>query len=775
MTVVNPCSGQVWNTVGNGLGYQKGLQRKISSTTDGSSIYVAHNRTTASGFQVTIEKWNGLSWSRLPSVPSNDFLADDILVKGSSIYVIGTNNLTAGRALFRFDGSAWSSFVIPNYSGSAYYLDTLQGDILVGGAFSANFIGDWLIRFDGSSFQGFGQFNGPSITGLNNITRHAGDIFAGISEQQGVLTGVRKYDQGLNEWIIAAHFRQGTSSVGNDFNIFSYQSTLYAVEKGAAGKRSTLFEVDRDTLFFVGKINHRFNKFIEYNGDGYLVGDTIFGYTNTITKFDGTNLSSEHGGPLGVDDIEVFNGARYLVSHRVDSLYGFEYNHVFRSVASLPVLAGYTFLDLDKNCVKSSSEPLIPYLGLSWSGKMVSSGSLGRFTVPLPSGSHSLDSSHVFNSVHKNLVKSCAYSNPVFVGTSKLAQKDIGFTSSVAVDMQVVLTANIGFGARYGISNFYQLKVGNAGNTTKASTTVRVQVPPTLTFGQSQPSPDSIVGQNLYYTITNLFPYGTNKISINALINTSNNTLGDTLVWYANLLNVTGDFDINDNSDTLVQRVITAYDPNDKRASATKVELGTKNVDYHIRFQNTGNDTAVKVTVVDTLDLTLPTTKIVINSASHPYNFSVVGNVLIWEFENIMLPDSGADFSGSQGFIRFSAGLNPSLGVGDTIDNDAEIYFDYQPPVHTNHAKTAVVKTISLQENSLPTFLEVYPNPAWDHLYLENNGTRVVEFELVNSSGQIMAKVLTAPGERTSLEISGFRPGLYILKGGNSTYKIILK
>jgi hypothetical protein len=58
--------------------------------------------------------------------------------------------------------------------------------------------------------------------------------------------------------------------------------------------------------------------------------------------------------------------------------------------------------------------------------------------------------------------------------------------------------------------------------------------------------------------------------------------------------------------------------------------------------------------------------------------------VLTWTFDNINLPDSTRDQAGSNGFVKFTVLPVKDLPAGTRIENFADIYFDYNPPVRTN-------------------------------------------------------------------------------------------
>lgn len=80
---------------------------------------------------------------------------------------------------------------------------------------------------------------------------------------------------------------------------------------------------------------------------------------------------------------------------------------------------------------------------------------------------------------------------------------------------------------------------------------------------------------------------------------------------------------------------------------------------YQIYFQNTGNAPADRVVVRDPLDNHLNINSIRNITASHDMKVSVSeGNdQLLFEFNNINLPDSTTDYAGSIGYIQYEIDL----------------------------------------------------------------------------------------------------------------------
>ncbi|PHR49568.1 MAG: hypothetical protein COA32_00120 [Fluviicola sp.] len=164
----------------------------------------------------------------------------------------------------------------------------------------------------------------------------------------------------------------------------------------------------------------------------------------------------------------------------------------------------------------------------------------------------------------------------------------------------------------------------------------------------------------------------------------------DSSEWIPNLIN---NYPLND-ADPVVDiycGVVTgSYDPNDKRGFPSGVTeqnhiQPNQQLQYVIRFQNTGTDTAFTVVIRDTLDTDLNIFTVTPGVSSHEYTFRKYGpRVLEWTFDDIMLPDSTTDEPGSNGFVTFTVDQAPNLPNGTLINNQADIYFDFNAPIITN-------------------------------------------------------------------------------------------
>jgi uncharacterized repeat protein (TIGR01451 family) len=142
--------------------------------------------------------------------------------------------------------------------------------------------------------------------------------------------------------------------------------------------------------------------------------------------------------------------------------------------------------------------------------------------------------------------------------------------------------------------------------------------------------------------------------------------------------------------DTYCGQVVGSFDPNDKQGFPGGIGeqheiLPNEQLQYLIRFQNTGTAPAYTVIIRDTLDTDLDITSVTPGVASHPYTFTMFGQrVLQWTFNNIMLPDSFSNEEQSHGFITYSVNQMSDLSDGTQITNSAAIYFDSNEPIITN-------------------------------------------------------------------------------------------
>jgi uncharacterized delta-60 repeat protein/uncharacterized repeat protein (TIGR01451 family) len=242
---------------------------------------------------------------------------------------------------------------------------------------------------------------------------------------------------------------------------------------------------------------------------------------------------------------------------------------------------------------------------------------------------------------------------------------------------------------------------------------------------------------------------------------------------------------------TTCNQIRGSYDPNDKLVipagigPSMQIAPGEE-LEYTIRFQNTGTDVAYNIKVIDTLDANLDAASFIKGVSSHPYTLTITGKgqaVLAFNFYNINLPDKIADEAGSNGLISYKITLPASTPLGTVIKNKAYIYFDYNSPIITNETEQTVgitieedlskgskikvgetISTISGIANYFHSYsVTLYPNPSSGTITLETpNSTGPMEFRISNILGVVQKTVLLPQARENQLNLHGLIQGVYL-------------
>ncbi|HNL39460.1 MAG TPA: hypothetical protein PKH43_10010, partial [Saprospiraceae bacterium] len=238
--------------------------------------------------------------------------------------------------------------------------------------------------------------------------------------------------------------------------------------------------------------------------------------------------------------------------------------------------------------------------------------------------------------------------------------------------------------------------------------------------------------------------------------------------------NMFPEFVDTDGADRDCQANIGAFDPNDKQAVPTGYSdehyiVQNIPLNYTIRFQNTGTDTAFTVVVRDTLSPFLQVASIRAISASHPFSWTISGaGVLEVRFDNILLPDSSVNLPGSQGYVKFLIDQQPDLPLGTLIENSAAIYFDFNAPVITNTVWHQIGKNfvpgLAAWAPARPgVLLRVYPNPVNDMAWIDLEGWEGgsgLTLRLFDQQGRL-ARTFTSDSRGFVLQRGDLPSGIY--------------
>lgn len=324
-----------------------------------------------------------------------------------------------------------------------------------------------------------------------------------------------------------------------------------------------------------------------------------------------------------------------------------------------------------------------------------------------------------------------------------------------------------GFGFFRPVSNSYiNIRSGNDA-CMPAAGTITLKISPKYSYVSALPQPTSVSGNTVTWDFTNLS--NTNPLYSSVILNPVGTlNLGDTVMNKITITPLTGDVDTTNNTVIMIDTIKSSWDPNNKRVTPEgAIQPGTK-LTYNINFENTGNDTAFNIHILDTLSqyLNLKTLKVL--ASSHAMNYQVFhtdgGEVLRFDFADIHLPDGtgGAD---NTGFVTYQVETKSGLAPGTLIQNQAGIYFDINPPVITNKTTNIIPVPEGINPLTHNRFVNVYPNPVSDKLFIENIN-ELKQIEITNALGQVVMRQKVTSGLHF-LSVKSLPSGLYFLKATN--------
>ena len=175
--------------------------------------------------------------------------------------------------------------------------------------------------------------------------------------------------------------------------------------------------------------------------------------------------------------------------------------------------------------------------------------------------------------------------------------------------------------------------------------------------------------------------------------------IGDTIAIHANVFSNTTDIDSINNVCWSKEPVLNAYDPNNKiclQGSSLPLNEVGKYIYYRINFENLGNASALHVRIVDELD----SSKLALNSfeyieSSHEVVIKRKDNTVFFDFYGINLSHIDAF---NDGYVVYKIKTVGNIETGDTISNQAAIFFDLNPPIITNRYDIIVPYDLDIED-----------------------------------------------------------------------------
>ncbi|TCN55337.1 T9SS C-terminal target domain-containing protein [Flavobacterium circumlabens] len=432
-----------------------------------------------------------------------------------------------------------------------------------------------------------------------------------------------------------------------------------------------------------------------------------------------------------------------------------------------------------------NDDPLFPFLKFNITNGIISQDFItdksGNYNLHPQAGQHTitpviLENASFFSVLPAKVIADFPAHNSPFIQDFCIA------ANGTHPDLEVtLLPLNM---ARPGFNSNYKIVYKNKGNVIQSGSVNFKFDDAILDYISSNTSFINKTVDNIQWSFTNLKPFESREIVFRLNLNDPTETpavnIDDVLKFTTTIESVDTDETPDDNVFTLNQTVVGSLDPNDKTCLEGKIitpGLIGEYVHYLIRFENKGTYSAENIVVKDMIDLAkFDISTLVPTSSSHSFVTKISeGNKVEFIFENIKLP---FDDDNNDGYIAFKIKTKPTLVVGDSFANEANIYFDYNFPILTNK-ETSTFKTLGTPDFEFSNYLALYPVPANDILNIHNTqNLEIKSLEIYDLLGQIVIAVPNAQSV-SSIDISKLRAGNYFIKVksdlGSSSMKFIKK
>ncbi len=440
-------------------------------------------------------------------------------------------------------------------------------------------------------------------------------------------------------------------------------------------------------------------------------------------------------------------------------------SEVLFTCSGLARILSQTFYDANQNKIQDGQEPYYTDASLLIEPQNVYFSPNNDYVFWLDVGSYTVSYNQAANPDWQLTTDSASY----FIQLTDNQSESIIFGVYPAQEISEVKTFITSPPARCNTPVTFDLTAKNVG-TTVASGMMWMQFDDNIISIMPENSPDTITDLGFYgWHFTDLYPSEsiTEHITLD-IPGPPDFPVGDFLHFLA----FTDYDDVNGMHTSEGFRYDTevrcSFDPNDKLINPNRYHYETlldEDIIYTIRFQNTGNDVAYDVTILDTLDMNLDwsTFRVLGSSHSEVLNTSLNNEgIITFDFPNIFLPDSTSNLEGSNGHVTYMIRALDGIDENTVIRNSAGIYFDQNPPVITNTTLSVMVSmlTSTATPDDLFPDLTILPNPNTGIFQVEGipRGT----YNLLNTKGQRIQSGQLENG--TSINISEAAQGVYFIQ-----------
>jgi len=701
----------------------------------------------------TIQDWQKIKFGN----DLNEYIYEFFNISNGEIIALSNDNIFKSKD----NGKNWNK---SNQKVNFYYdlnISEKNGKLFIFGLDSIYFSNDYGEKWD-SKFVDFDLFGyyAYSVQYSERMDIYYFDNFNA--------TAISKYN------LITQESKPINSNVNSNFGQFitSYDGSILYTLKTESWPYMLETSYDYGTTFISKQLDG-----FENNGPVFIKADhlgNIYLYSEKsihMSSDDGQNwvdITPDFPELVSINDLKVsYDNYIYMATTGMGIL---KYKPQLAAHKGLKVIV---YDDLNKNCQKDNGEPSVPI------GKVVVNDLYVRELDDNGEASFRLHTiqNKVSLVINERLYETCQEFYDVTLDDDYTELSIPLKAKKYCAEVQASISAPF---LRRCFDNTYYGQVCNNGNIEAEDVVAKVKLDPYFDLKETSVPIVSHIGDELVLDIKNLKAGECTSFSIKI------NLSCDAALGQEHCMEIDATSSTK-NCNEITSRVtyldcqenVGSYDPNDKSIfvngvkNKEYVEQGDK-VEYLIRFQNTGTDTAFTVKIQDPISSKFDVTSIVPVAASHEYTWSVENGVLNVTFDHIMLVDSFKNEPLSHGFIKFEIALNRSTERNQDVSNLAGIFFDFNEPVITNEVITPIGKPVSTYDPD-ENPISLYPNPTNDiiHITSSNNSFKDAQIIIYNESGKIAMTTGLQAGSNRQIDVSSLSSGFYIIQifGDKTAYK----
>ncbi len=502
------------------------------------------------------------------------------------------------------------------------------------------------------------------------------------------------------------------------------------------------------------------NIIIPYISDEYLNGGSgIFPYFTNVKIISGPDTISN-----------IFN----------------VYNTFVANPCTYNTVSGKIFIDNNNDCIYNTGDDALNNISVVASGilSLPVGNNYTRYGYSSLQGDYSINLQQNYMTSYNTTLPSyfqfifpISSCNPISYTTSSLPQANNNFALQSTVNVDAAVFASAPSTARPLIPFMLHPMVSNTGADSVSGILTLIKDPKAIyNASLSTNLPTSVSGDTLKWAFTNLNSLGNagywNSFFAGVYLTPSlSANIGDTLKFWVSATVPPNDININNNTYELKIPIVNSYDPNIKEVSPKgegpngNIPPSTSQLQYTVHFQNTGNASAINVSVVDTLDANLDLSTFKIEGCSHTMTPEwLAPNVVKFNFNNIYLPDSLSNEPKSHGQLRYHINLKPGLALNTQIKNKALIYFDFNSAIVTNTTKNTLVSPNSISFVNASLNASLFPNPTNSLLHFNVDGIVPANSNITIYNASMQPLIKENCKQKNTLNLESLPNGMYMVK-----------